>query len=160
MSNLSFRPADLIIVRRAGFVPRVIQHVTHSPYDHVAGWVKENELIEADAFRKTGYQALDFYDGQADVYTCDVLTDEQRKQIITYVQNEVGSHYDYVLIVWELIRYLLDVMLPFYEGKRRICSTLWSDAYRSAGVDLCPTTLFPSPADLANSSLLRKMGSY
>jgi hypothetical protein len=157
---MELKPADLIFVRGIDIASRVIEEVTQSPYSHVAGLVKPNELIEANTFRKTGYQAIDSYARQADVYTCDLLTDEQRQKIVEYVTGCVGSHYDYLLLIWELTRYKLKWLWPYHEGQNRICSTLWSDAYRQAGVDLCPGILYPTPGDLANSKLLRKIGSY
>lgn len=151
---------DLIFVRGDAPIPKIIEEITDSPYYHVAGLVKENELIEANGFRKTGYAGLDYYWGHADVYTCDSLTDEQRQKIVEYVTAFVGSRYDYPLIVWEAARYLLRWVWPYKEGKSRICSTLWADAYREVGVELCPGIRYPSPADLAQSKLLRKVGSF
>jgi hypothetical protein len=153
------KPADLVIVRGTDWMGRVVEEITQSPYCHVAGIVKENELIEANAFRWTGYAGLDAYKGQADVYTCDLLTDEQREKIVEYVTAFVGTHYDYLLLFWEWSRYKLRWVWPYKEKHSRICSTLWADAYREARVDLCPDILYPTPRDLANSPLLRKVGS-
>lgn len=151
---------DLILERGTGPISEAIEQISHSPYSHVAGYVKDNELIEANGFRKIGYQALDYYAGKADVFSCESLTDEQRSQIVDYVKNEVGGHYDYVLLVWEFLRYVFNLILPYKEAKTvRICSTLWADAYRSVGIDLCPGIKYPSPGDLAESKLLRNMGS-
>ncbi|UOF90751.1 hypothetical protein LSG31_00265 [Fodinisporobacter ferrooxydans] len=153
--------ADLIFVRGTSFLDRSIEDITSSSYSHVAGIVKENELIEAQGFRKTGYQALDFYSSHADVYRCENMSDFQRDKILQYVTNEVGSRYDYLLIGWEAIRYLLHTMIPYREPPQaRICSTLWADAYKSAGIDLCPGIKYPTPRDLAESKLLKKIGNY
>ncbi|HEY5523971.1 MAG TPA: hypothetical protein VIK26_01400, partial [Clostridium sp.] len=89
------------------------------------------------------------------------LTDEQRAGIVKYVENEVGSHYDWVLLFLEFIRYAFHIMLPYKkEFHSHICSTLWADAYRSGGVDLCPNIKYPSPKDLSESKLLAKVSSY
>lgn len=133
---------------------------TIKPADLVSGVVSDNKLIEANAFRKTGYAGLDAYKGQAVVYTCDLLTDEQREKIVEYVSAFVGTHYDYLLLFWEWARYKLKWVWPYKENKTRICSTLWADAYRSVGVDLCPGIRYPTPADLAQSKLLRKVDSF
>lgn len=161
MDTALIRPADLILVRGSGVLDRAIEGITHSEYSHATGLVKPNELIEAQAFRTTGYQGLDYYQGRSDVYTCDSLTDEQRQQIVAFVMREVGTRYDYELIGWELEHYVLHVDLPFVEGdSRHDCSTLWSDAYRSVGVELCPGIKYPTPGDLAHSPLLNKIGSF
>jgi uncharacterized protein YycO len=151
------KPADLIFVRGHDIVSRAIEDITDCPYSHVAGYVKDNELIEAQWYRKVGYQTLDHYDGLYDVYTCDQLTDTQRKLIIEYATKRIGTRYDYLLIAWEALRYLAHITLPYHNDYRVICSTLWSDAYRYAGIDLCPGIRYPTPADLAQSKLLRKV---
>jgi len=151
---------DLVFVKGTDIISDAIEDISKSIYSHTAGLVKENVLIEANGFRKIGYQALDYYAGRTDVYTCDDLTDEQGKVIVDYAIKEVGGHYDYVLFAWEFIRYMLHCMLPYQEGKTvRICSTLWADAYRQVGMDLCPGVKYPSPGDLTISKLLRKVGS-
>ncbi|GIM47050.1 hypothetical protein DNHGIG_25990 [Collibacillus ludicampi] len=160
MTSFVIRPGDLIFVGGSDLLGRIIEEVTDSPYCHVAGLVKENELIEAQGFRKTGYQGLDYYAGRADVYTCDSLTNEQIKEIVEYVTDFVGTRYDYLLLAWEWARYKLHRVWPYKETKTRICSTLWADAYREAGVDLCPGIIYPTPGDLAKSSLLRKVCSF
>jgi hypothetical protein len=101
---------------------------------------------------------MSLYAGAADVYTCDELSGEERYRILEYVRRKMGYEYDYLLITWEAIRYFLHRTLPFREPPHTcICSTLWCEAYRSVGVDLCPEVPFPSPADLARSLRLRKV---
>lgn len=158
--TIDFKPADIILVCGDGPISRAIEMVEGSQYSHTAGWVKPGELIEANGFRRTGYQALDYYDGRADVFRCETLTDEQKAKIVEYAKWNVGMKYSYVLLFVELIRYWFGIWLPFNQGVNRICSTLWADAYRAAGIDLCPGIKYPSPADLRNSKLLRKIGSY
>jgi uncharacterized protein YycO len=154
------RPGDLIFVRGSGLPDRLIEYVTDSPYSHVSGAVGAEKLVEAQAFMQTKYQNLDFYIGNVDIYTCDILTDEQRRQIMIYATAQVGTPYDYWLILWEAMRFLLNWDCHHVKRKKYICSTLWADAYRAAGVELCPHVKYPVPGDLSRSSLLRKMGSY
>lgn len=151
--------ADLILERGTGIINEAIQEITDSPYSHVAGLAKPNELIEANGFRHTGYQALDYYDKIADVYTCDILTDEQRNDIVKFVTKYIGTHYNYFLLVAEFFRYVFHWIIPYEEGTNKICSTLWVEAYRSVGIDLVPNVKFPSPAEIACSPLLRKVCS-
>lgn len=154
---MEIKPADLILVKGRDCLSYVIEDVEKSPYSHAAGVVKENELIEAQGFKRIGYQGIDYYDGQYDVFTCDLLTDEQRKEIAEYAKKQVGKRYDYLLLIWEFIRYEFGLMLPYRNTQSVICSELWSDAYQSVGIDLCPGIRYPSPADLAESKLLRKV---
>jgi hypothetical protein len=161
--DYEMRLGDLVLVRGTEGLSREIEWITHSPYSHVAGLVKPNELIEAQAFRRTGYQALDTYSGCADVFTCDHLTDEQRATIVAGVERYIGRRYSYLLIGWELLRYTLGTMLIPKKSWHPavICSTLWVvEGYRYAGIDICPGIRYPSPADVGNSKSLRKVGSF
>lgn len=156
---MNVRNADLVLVRGATTIPVAIERITHSPYSHVAGITKPNTLVEAQAFHRTGEQRLLTYKGCADIYRCPMLTDVQRRHIVAYVEREIGTRYDYALIAWELLRYALNVVLPYIETESYICSTLWADAYKSAGVDLCPGVKYASPADIAHSKLLVNVGA-
>lgn len=156
---MEIKLADLILVRGDGPISHAIEEITDSPYSHTAGYVKENELIEAQGFRHTGYQGLDFYAGMADVFTCDSATDEQRRMMARLAEREVGGHYSFLLLVWEFVRYTTGILLPYDPGPNRICSTLWAAVYRSVGIDLCPGMRHPSPGDVAASKRLRKIGS-
>lgn len=156
--SLLLQSGDLVFVRGNDFISKEIEKISKSIYSHVAGSVDGTLLVEAQGFRKTGYQKLYAYTNRFDVYRCDEITNEQREQIVAYVKNEIGTRYNYFLIGWEFIRYLTHLMLPFpNESHEFICSTLWADAYLSAGIELCPWTRFPSPEDLVKSKRLKKV---
>jgi uncharacterized protein YycO len=145
---------DIVLVYGIGFEGDVIDDVEHSKYAHTAGFVAANKLVEVNSI-KTDYVDMSMYKGKADVFTCDTLTDEQRDLIAIYIINQVGTHYDWILLCLEGIRYIFHVMLSHKEFHNHICSTLWNDAYKSVGIDLCPDIKYPSPADLSGSKLLR-----
>ena len=152
---------DIVLVKGQNSLSRVIEGIEESIYSHAAGIVKENEIIEVVLFEKTSYESLDSYKGYTDIFTCDILTNEQREGIVKYAENQLGSYYDLPLLFWEFIRYATHMILPYKQiFHSYICSTLWADAYRSAGVDLCPNIKYPSPKDLSESKLLTKIGSY
>lgn len=150
------KTADLILVRGTAGLSREIEFITHSPYNHVAGVTSEGRLVEAQGFKKTAYQGINAYAGVSDVFTCDIATIEQRLAIQRFVEAEIGTQYNYLLIGWELVHYVCHLDLPFEARKRFICSTLWVEAYRSVGIDLCPGKKYPSPGDVGLSPLLRK----
>jgi hypothetical protein len=147
-------------VRGSGAISGIIEGVTHSPYSHVAIVVKENELIEAQGFRPVGYQALDFYSGCADVYTCDELTDDDRVAIARYAEGFEGRHYSYLLDIYELLRYTLGVtLMPGKDWQPINCSTLAAAIYRKRGYDLWRSIRLPVPGDIPRTPRLRKSGS-
>ena len=146
---------DIVLVYGKGFEGDVIDAVEHSKYAHTAGFVATDKLVEINTI-KTEYVDMGMFKGNADVFTCDILTDEQRDLIAIYIISQLGTHYDWILLFLEGIRYIFHVMLPYREFHKHICSTLWNDAYKSVGIDLCPNINYPSPADLSESKLLRK----
>lgn len=160
--EISFRqPANLVFIRGTQGIATPIKKLTKSPYTHVAGFVMPDQLIESQGFRKTGYQSAETYEGVSDVYTCDILSPEQRLDIVHYVTKEIGTPYDYLLIGLIGVRLLFkSESLKYTNQKRQICTTLWVDAYRSVGVDLCPGNLHPTPGDLAQSPLLRQVATW
>ena len=160
MGGYQLKPADLIIVRGDGPVDKVIEAVSHSPYSHVAGVVRANEVFEAQALRTDGYNGLDFYRGYSDIYTCDALTDEQRQNIVLRVLANAGRHYGYKLILWEAEHYLLHWDPDYNDDEDPDCSQLWGNAYRAEGFDPCPGLPVMSPGDLATSPTFRYVGPY
>ncbi len=159
MDPLQLQVADLIFIRGTRWLDFPVKLVTQSQYTHVAGYVGEHQLIEAQSFRNTGYLPSAAYAGAADVFRYPRLTSSQAARIVRFARHEVGSHYDYLLLGWEFFRLSLGIVLPYMKNKRRICSTLWADAFTSAGIALCPTLRYPTPGDLTRSGLLRKVGS-
>jgi uncharacterized protein YycO len=152
---------DIGLEKGTGWISKTIEDFEHSKYSHATTFIGNNELIEAEGFQRTGAVPIEKYKGQLDIYTCDSLTDEQRQSIKQYLIKQVGSRYDYLLLLVEAIRYVFHVVLPYKEHfHSHICSTLVADAYKSVGIDLCPGIKYPSPADLSNSKLLRKIGTY
>ena len=126
----------------------------------MAGVVKPDEMVEILPFKKAGYQSILAYTGRTSVFAFDNLTDEQRRIIIDHIVSKVGTKYDYKLVLWEASRYLFNRAWPYKAGNKSLCSTLWVEAYRKAGVDLCPDIIYPSPGDIGSSPALRNIESY
>lgn len=154
------KTGDIGLDKGKDWISKTIEEFENSKYSHATAYVENGTLIEAYGFKPTGYVPISKYKNQLDIYTCERLTDEQRIRIKEYLQTQVGSHYDYLLIFVEAIRYGLHVILPFKEPfHSHICSTLVADAYESVGIGLCPNIKYPSPADLSQSKLLKKIES-
>lgn len=162
---MELKPCDLILVKgsRQSFVSREIEDITNSPYSHVAGVVTLDgkTIVEAEGFQKTGQVPLSKYNiNDYDVYRFEGLTETQRDLILGYVNGRLGGHYDYFLLVVEFFRYVFHKVLPYKEPfGYTICSSLWYDAFKSAGIDLCPDidSKYASPKDVSESKLLKKI---
>ncbi|WDL97511.1 hypothetical protein [Alicyclobacillus sp. ALC3] len=155
------KPGDLVFIRGTEGVAGPIKKITRSPYTHIAGLAVDDHLLESQAMRKIGYEPIDTYRGVADVYSCTQLTDDQRRNIVDAAQEWLGVRYDYLLFGSLAVRHIFGRTVPVYASRRRhICTTLWVDAYRSVGIDLCPGIDYPTPGELASSPLLELVGSY
>lgn len=151
---------DICLDKGSGLLSKAIEEFEHSKYSHATAYVDNNLLIEAEGFETTGAVAIEKYHGQLDIFSHDDLTEQQREGIKKYLESQVGSHYDYLLILIEAIRYGLHIVLPYREPfKSHICSTLVADAYKLVGIDLCPGIKYPSPGDLSQSKLLKLIES-
>ncbi|GAB6172373.1 hypothetical protein JCM15765_18510 [Paradesulfitobacterium aromaticivorans] len=151
------QPGDILLIRGNTWVDKIIKLVTRSPYSHVVGVVNPNQVVEILPLSTARFKKIQDYTGRADVFTCDRLSVDDRKKIVDYVTAKIGTSYDYNLVIWEASRYLLNWKWPYRSKDSSLCSTLWADAYRKAGVDLCPNIKFPVPGDLAKSQYLHKV---
>jgi cell wall-associated NlpC family hydrolase len=68
------RIGDLFLVDGSGLISKAIEDVEYGRrkvarrYSHVAGYIGNGQLIEAEGFRKTGYAPASKYAGCADVF--------------------------------------------------------------------------------------------
>lgn len=155
------QPGDLIFIRGTQGIAGPIKKLTRSPYTHIAGVVLEDTLIESQGMRRTGYQPVETYRGVSDIYTCVSLTEAQRHEVVKFATDKMGTKYDYMLIGWLAVRLLFGDGVPMRASKtRQICTTLWAEAYRAAGIDLCPGIAHPTPGELAQSQYLQHVGSF
>lgn len=151
------QPGDILLISGNTLVDKIIKLVTRSPYSHVVGVVNTNQVVEILPLSTVRLKKIQDYTGRADVFTCERLSNDDRRKIISFVTGKIGASYDYDLIIWEASRYLFNWVWPYDNKDSSLCSTLWSEAYRKAGIDLCPDVKFPVPGDLAKSKYLHKV---
>ena len=151
------QPGDILLISGNTLVDKIIKLVTRSPYSHVVGVVNPNQVVEILPLSTVRLKKIQDYTGRADVFTCKRFSNDDRRKIISFVTGKIGSSYDYYLIIWEASRYLFNWVWPYDNKDSSLCSTLWSEAYRKAGIDLCPDVKFPVPGDLAKSRYLHKV---
>lgn len=154
------QPGDILLIRGNTLVDKIIKLVTRSPYSHAVGVVNQNQVVEILPFSTTRVKKIQDYTGCADVFTCERLSNDDRTKIVSYVNGKIGTSYDYSLIIWEASRCFFNWVWPYETRDSSICSTLWSEAYRKAGIELCPDVKFPVPGDLAKSRYLHKVRGY
>jgi cell wall-associated NlpC family hydrolase len=141
------RPGDLIFVEGRGLVATLIKWVTKSKYSHVAVYVGDGKVIEAQGFRRVGFQALSFYSGQYDIQPLPrSVTHEGLCAGMHWLLLQRGRPYSY----WDdfviLLRCLFGINLPWHEGVSIICSRLARDFCFQCGLPVPDENM--SPEDL------------
>ena len=155
---MDLKIGDIILVRGQGIISDIIKDISHSKYSHTAIYIGNDLIIEAEGFKKTGYVSINKYKGTADVFRCDNLSDRKRAKIAEYLKGQVGGQYDWLLLFLEFLRYVFHTTIRYKEKFNcHICSMLGGDAYKTIGVFLCPGIKYPSPGDISESKLLRKV---
>lgn len=158
-SSTVLKPGDLIFVQ--GHLLHIVddiiklgEHIeTHQPfatcYSHVAIFMGNGQVAEAQFGRKTGYTPLSAYEGNYDIGRVD-LTNEQREKIVQSAIAEFGKRYDYDLIFGLGFDILTGAALSHDDANRKICSTYVNDVFKACGIRLVNTDT-PTPEDLALS---------
>lgn len=156
---MDLKVGDIILVKGRDLLGKTIDDIEHSKYSHSAIYIGSGKIVEAE-WNKVICSPMEKYAGQADIFRPKFdLTIVQQSKIVEYAKSCVGEPYDYFLLLLELVRYALHVILPYKEHKKVICSVLVDDCYRKAGIELCPGVKYPSPADIAISKLIIKIGT-
>ncbi|KIL38297.1 hypothetical protein SD70_27160 [Gordoniibacillus kamchatkensis] len=138
-------PGDLIFVSGIDVISRIIRWVTESKYSHVAIYVGGGRVIEAQAFRKVGFQELAYYEGKYDVKPIR-LREPQRIHGLVWILNQRGRPYSYWSDFVILLRCLFNIHIPWHEGLAIICSRLGRDFLFHCGLPIPDENM--SPEDL------------
>lgn len=159
---------DVLMYRGRSLESRIIMFVTRSRYSHagIAVWWNERLMVMEAIGKGVVVQSLsqsvyDFY-GDVELFTSkEEIPPEQRLQMITFAQQELGKEY----AAWRAI--LLGLKILFQKNKERrdklrrerrlFCSYYVAQTYNSIGRDLKKgvSDRFMTPGDIAESPLLR-----
>lgn len=158
MVRLDIKPGDVLFVRGSGFIPEIIEYVTHGP-SHAAMFVDTNRLEEAQGGRPLGEIDLSFYlDGKTklEVWEDDSLTDSERAKMVSFAHTLYGEKYDYMLIPLEFLHFECGLPLGWYHHPNSdICSTDIYDVAAHVG-HIWSKVPNPAPVDLLHGEILKK----
>jgi hypothetical protein len=146
---------DLLFVRGQSPLARLIEHVTDSPYSHVAIVLDEDHIVETDWRFPLRRNHNNYPTWLVDVYRyCGEFDGWQIEAMDAFIQEHIGTPYDF----WQTITngmYLL-TGLPIRDAPNRMnCSETVDRMFATAGIDLCPGVNGQvTPANLARSGLL------
>lgn len=137
---------DLIFYKGNNVLGRLIRWITNSPYSHVAMYLGDNHIVEANYFNTLRVKHLKYKRHQYDVYRVKDLNNEHYCKIDEYIKIHVNSKYDY--------RELLRILFPFMRIKdnlsKLICSEFIYDCFNYAGICLLDNDI-TTPNDLSGS---------
>lgn len=151
------KKGDLLFCYGNSWIDDAIQNITHGAA-HVAVFVDENTLCEAQYGREIGEISLDYYMNNPDVtrlvvYSDQSLTDAERDDMMAYAKTLYGEHYDIELIPLELLHYVFKMNIEWYhEGNIKICSSFAWQLGKHEG-KTWSHFLNPAPADLERDKL-------
>jgi len=152
MENIKI--GDVVAYRSNSIVSEAIRAITSSKYSHVAIVVSPTQLVEADGYvGHIRYRNISDYKGGMDIYTCNFLTESQRKEICDYAISRIGQKYDYLLLFFLFLKQIFKFKFRFIDSKADICSELVNDSYSKANCRLVKKR-YPNPQDIVSSDKL------
>jgi hypothetical protein len=137
---------DLIFVSGIDWISRAIRFVTKSKYSHVAIYIGNGKVMEAQGFRKVGFRELSYYSGRYDIVPLPrSVTHEQLCAGMHWLMLQRGRPYSYWSDFVILLR-CIGIRLPWHEGIAIICSRLGRDFLFRCGLKIPDENM--SPEDL------------
>jgi uncharacterized protein YycO len=143
---------DVVFVKQKGIIADLISKITKSPFNHVAMYVGNGKIIEANGFIRTRVVPLETYNGEYEIYRIPRLAEYQKRRIVDYALTKVGTKYDYAKILGLFIRFeFLKRFKGFEERNHFICSELIDRSLQAGDVprkgmdffgDISPSELF------------------
>ncbi len=166
------RSGDVLMYRGRSLESRLIQWVTRSRYSHagLAAWWNDRLMVMEAAAKGVVVTPLSTnvrgYHGNVEWFTCtEEIPPDERQRMIEFAQQELGKGY----ARWKAVLLGITILFQDDRGKRDrlrrerqlFCSHYVAQVYNAVGRDLRKgvSDRFMSPADVANSPLLRKMGA-
>jgi uncharacterized protein YycO len=155
---------DILACYSTTFIGKLISKFTGSNVSHVAIKISDTLIMEASWFG-VKLAKIDPYLGKSKVLRCGILTEEQRRSIVKFVLNRVGTPYDYKLFIGIALNIVLKKLriyraeLHWDNSSKDICIELVIEAYRSVGVELLPDIEDKDivPCDVLKSNKLREV---
>lgn len=115
---------DVLFYKGTSLIERGIAWAEKSPYTHVALYVGNNELIEANGFIVTRVRKITPGD-KFEVHSFRGITDKQRGDMVNFALKFLGDPYAYGKILHDFFRLVLRMNVPIMEAKNKhICSDI------------------------------------
>ena len=159
MDNIDLKLGDVLAYKGSNPISKIVKKLTNSNYSHLIIYISDGIAIEAD-WNGIQYCNINKYKNYLDIYTCDSLTDIQRKLICDYAISKVGEKYDYGLLIFMFLRQIFKFRFRIRDRNSDVCSELVNDSYSEANGMRLVKKRYPSPQEVINSERLKFVGSY
>lgn len=146
---------DILLYKGKSPIAKLIQHVTNSPYSHVAIVLDEYHCLETDWKYPVKIRHLKYKKNQYEIMRYEELSEEEKEYMGKFINIYLNTQYDFK----QVISHWLNLSFNFTisnSNSRFICSELADRMYKYAGIDLLPKFMNGSvtPADLSRSTKL------
>lgn len=141
---------DIIFIGGNQIIDEIIRFFDHGDYNHVAMFVSDTEIIEAQY--NTKVHVVDNFYQYTDDAICVIpmnLTDEQKEKLGKLKDQYIGEGYDYGDIFIKFLRLEFGINLEKFENpNEQICSELVGRLLVGLGladksvIDMAPNELF------------------
>jgi uncharacterized protein YycO len=162
---------DVLLYEGEKFFSWLIKKATRSRFSHagIAVWWNERLMVMEAVGRGVVVTPLSasvgHYNGHVHWYTSKrLLSEEERKRMIIFAQEELGKEYALLKAIWVGIKLLFNWKPEKRDKLKReqklFCSAYVAQIYNSIGVDLKPglSDSFVVPEDIATSPELLSRG--
>lgn len=127
------KAGDIVFSRDNSLISKVVRYFDgNSKYSHCCIAVSENEVLEAQYFKRS--KVVPFYFTDYEIIDLG-LSDSQRKQIQELVPTLIGHRYDYVQIITYFIRDIVGRKFKIVNSPTNyICSEIVEIILQNIGV--------------------------
>lgn len=151
LDESKLQPCDVVLTTGEGFVSKKIRLYTDSDISHAMIYVQDHSIIDStgEGVHSQNTQRL-MWPEKAGVHVLrlkDGLSDVQKRQIIDFARQKIGTQYS-----------KFEAVATKFGGRdkssrKQFCSRLVAQAYACAGISIVNDVNYCSPADLLNSPL-------
>ncbi len=176
---ITLQDGDILLCKGEGWIPKLIKWETDSVYSHVAVIASAELHLIIEAVPEGGVRAISVenYKTPYDLYRVKSAYRFNHSQVVSYLIKMLARKYDYPFkLAFELGLRKLQLLQLFglkaignkkaadklQKDQDYFCSELCYDAFKAGGLDIVPEVSdaeTTSPGDIAESSVVEKMGS-
>lgn len=118
---MNLQTGDVIFVKPSSFIGRLVILFDRGKFSHVCIAVSDTHILETDFF--TNARIVPFEYKNYEIIRLK-LTDEQKSEIPKIAEKLKGIKYDYLLIIWYMIKDIFNLKKPWKLPHHEICSEL------------------------------------